>query len=73
VAETAIKKLLCLGVRRTGKAMGQVYQCWWRICREINVFFQVRISHVLYFILILTYLLKLSRILPQDVESNYHY
>jgi hypothetical protein len=19
--------------------MGQVYQCWWRICREINVFF----------------------------------
>jgi hypothetical protein len=27
--------------------MGQVYQCWWRICREINVFLQVRISHVL--------------------------
>jgi hypothetical protein len=24
-------------------AMGQVYHCWWRICREINVF-QVRIS-----------------------------
>jgi hypothetical protein len=22
--------------RRTGKAMGQVYQCRWRICREIN-------------------------------------
>jgi hypothetical protein len=30
--------------------MGQVYQCWWRICREINVFLQVRISHVLRFI-----------------------
>jgi hypothetical protein len=31
--------------------MGQVYQCWWRMCREINVFFfQVRISHVLHFI-----------------------
>jgi hypothetical protein len=29
--------------------MGQVYQCWWRICREINVFL-VRISHVLRFI-----------------------
>jgi hypothetical protein len=29
------------GFRRTGKAMGQVYQCWWRICREISVFFQV--------------------------------
>jgi hypothetical protein len=21
--------------------MGRVYQCWWRICLEINVFFQV--------------------------------
>jgi hypothetical protein len=43
------KRLLCFGFRRTGKAMGQVYQCWWRICREINVFFQVRVSHVLCF------------------------
>jgi hypothetical protein len=32
-------------------AMGQAYQCWWRICRETNVFFfQFRISHVLQFI-----------------------
>jgi hypothetical protein len=23
----------------TGKAMGQMYRCWWKICREINVFF----------------------------------
>jgi hypothetical protein len=37
VAETTVKILLCCGFRRTGKAMGQVYQCWWRICREINV------------------------------------
>jgi hypothetical protein len=43
------KDIFC-GFLRTGKAMGQVYQCWWRICREINVFFQVRISHVLRFI-----------------------
>jgi hypothetical protein len=43
------QKLVC-GFRRTGKAMGQVYQCWWRICREINVFFQVQISHGLLFI-----------------------
>jgi hypothetical protein len=44
VAETTVKRLLCYGSRRTGKAVGQVYQCWWRICREINVFFfQVRI------------------------------
>jgi hypothetical protein len=33
------KTLLCCGFRRTGKAMGQVYQCWWRICREIDDFF----------------------------------
>jgi hypothetical protein len=35
VTETTNKRLLCCGFRRTGKAMGQVYQCWWRICREI--------------------------------------
>jgi hypothetical protein len=39
VAETTVKRLLCCGFRRSGKAIGQVYQCWWRICREINVFF----------------------------------
>jgi hypothetical protein len=32
------KRLPCCGFRRTGKATGQVYQRWWRICREINVF-----------------------------------
>jgi hypothetical protein len=42
--------LLCCGFRCTAKAMGQMYQWWWRICREINVFPQVRISHVLRFI-----------------------
>jgi hypothetical protein len=50
VTETSVKWLLCCGFRRIGKAMGQVYQCWWRICRQINVSFQVRISHVLRFI-----------------------
>jgi hypothetical protein len=39
VPKTTDKRLLCCGIRRTGKAMGQVYQCWWRICREINGFF----------------------------------
>jgi hypothetical protein len=38
VAETIFQRLICCGFRRNGKAMGQVYQCWWRICREINVF-----------------------------------
>jgi hypothetical protein len=50
VAETTAKRLSCCGFRRTGKALGQVYQCWWRICWEINVFVQVRISHVSRFI-----------------------
>jgi hypothetical protein len=39
VVETTDKRLPCCGFRRTGKAMGQVYQCWWRICREVIVFF----------------------------------
>jgi hypothetical protein len=42
-----VKRLLCCGFRRTGKATGQVYRRWWRICREMNVFLQVRISYVL--------------------------
>jgi hypothetical protein len=39
VAETRVKILLCCGPQRTGKAMGQVYKCRWRIYREIHVFF----------------------------------
>jgi hypothetical protein len=51
VVETTVKRLLYSGFRRTGKAMGQEYRCWWRKCREINVlFFQVRLSYVLRFI-----------------------
>jgi hypothetical protein len=36
--------------RRTGKAMGKVYRCWWRIRREINVFlrFEHHTFHVFY-------------------------
>jgi hypothetical protein len=54
------KRLLRCGFRRTGKAMGQVYQCWWRICREINVFssrFEYRMFYVLYSFV--TYLLTI--------------
>jgi hypothetical protein len=50
VAETKVKRLLCCRFRRIDKVMEQVYQCWWGICREINIFFQVRILHVLRFI-----------------------
>jgi hypothetical protein len=41
VAETTVRTLLFCGFRRTDKAMGQVYQCLWMICLEINVFFTV--------------------------------
>jgi hypothetical protein len=47
VAETTIKRLLCYGFRRSGKVMGRVYQCWWRICQKINVFSRFR-YHVLH-------------------------
>jgi hypothetical protein len=50
VAETAVKWLLCCEFQHTGKVMGPVYPCWWRICQEMNFFFQVRIAHVLYFV-----------------------
>jgi hypothetical protein len=39
VAETTVKKLVCYGFQHSCTVMGQVYQCWWRICEEINVFF----------------------------------
>jgi hypothetical protein len=38
VAETTVKRLLRCWFRRTGKAMGQVYQCRRKIYQEINVF-----------------------------------
>jgi hypothetical protein len=38
MAETNAKKLACSGFRSTGKAMGQRYHCWRRVCREVNVF-----------------------------------
>jgi hypothetical protein len=70
VAETTVKRILCSGFRRTGKAMGQVYQCWWRICREINVFlFKFRISHVLRFIHICD-LFTDSPIILRNIKAN---
>jgi hypothetical protein len=38
VAEITVKTHLCCGFQCTGKAMGQVYRGWWRICQKINVF-----------------------------------
>jgi hypothetical protein len=44
------KTSMCCGFRRTGKAMGQVYQCWWKICREINAFSRFEYHMLLLFI-----------------------
>jgi hypothetical protein len=61
VAQTTVKTLLCCGFRRTDKAMRQVHQCWWRICREISAFstFEYHTFYVLY--PFMTYLLTFSR------------
>jgi hypothetical protein len=50
VPEATVKILLCCGFRRTGKTVEHVYQCWWRICREINFFsiFEYHMVYVLY-------------------------
>jgi hypothetical protein len=63
VAETTVWRLLFCGFRRTGKAMGQVYQYLWRIlvCREFFFFsLEYHVFHVLY--PFVTYLLTLPRI-----------
>jgi hypothetical protein len=52
VAETTVRRLLCCRFRRTGKAMGQVYQM---------IFSQVRISHVCVSDSFVTYLLTYFR------------
>jgi hypothetical protein len=65
LAETTAKRLPCWGFHRTGKVMGQVYRCCWRICREINVFsrFKYHMIYVLY--PSVTYLLTLPHMLQQ--------
>jgi hypothetical protein len=58
VAET-IDRLLCCGFQCSGKAMRQVYQCWWRICQEIIFFFKFK-YHMFYVLYqFVTYLLSL--------------
>jgi hypothetical protein len=39
-----------VGLRHTGKEMGHVYHCWWRISREINDFsrFKCHTFYILY-------------------------
>jgi hypothetical protein len=63
VAGTTVKRVLCCGFRRIYKTMGQVYQCWCRICRQTNVFlrFEYRMFYVSY--PFVTYVLTLLRII----------
>jgi hypothetical protein len=63
VTETAVERLLCCGFRRTGKTMGQMYQCWWRIRREINVFFFYSFEYHMFYVSypFVMYLLTLPR------------
>jgi hypothetical protein len=63
VAETIVERFLCCAFRRIAKATAEVYQCWWRICREITAFilssFEYHMLYVLY--PFVTYLLTLPR------------
>jgi hypothetical protein len=65
-----VKKLLCCTFRCTGKAVGQVYRCWWRICRERNVFFY-RFEYYMFYILckFVTYLLTLPHTLEVHLPT----
>jgi hypothetical protein len=53
------QKIICCGFRRTDKATRQVYQCWWKTCREINVFFFSFEYHLFYIYLSPIYWLSL--------------
>jgi hypothetical protein len=62
---TTFKRLLCCGFRRTRKSMRQVYQCRWKVCREINVFPRFQ-YHIFYFSYpVVSYLLNLPHIVHE--------
>jgi hypothetical protein len=69
VAETTVKRLLCCRFRRTGKAVEQVYQCWWRICQEMFSFYGFE-NHVFYDLYpFMTYLLTPPHTVGQIVAD----
>jgi hypothetical protein len=61
VAETRVIRFLCWRVQCIGKAMGQVYQCRWRVLWEIKVFFFPRFEYHMFYVLhpFVTHLLTL--------------
>jgi hypothetical protein len=61
--ESGWERLLFCGFRRIGIPMRQLYQCWWRICQEINIYFFFRFEYHMFYVLhpFVTYLLTLPR------------
>jgi hypothetical protein len=55
--------------------MRQVYQCWWRICREINAFFPPSSNITCFYVLypFVTYLMTLPRMSQQDHSNDVTY
>jgi hypothetical protein len=69
VAETTVYKDLYAADFDALVKRWENYRCWWRICREINVFFfQVRISYILRFISICDVFNCLSLLLRESCE-----
>jgi hypothetical protein len=73
------QKLLCCGFRRTGKAMGQEYECWWSICWkkvfsrfEYHIFY-VLYSFVTYLLTLLIYCLKSATHLTSSLHASYRF
>jgi hypothetical protein len=64
VAETTVRRLLCRGFRHTGRAIGQEYQCWWRICWEINALLVTYFTFYIHFwpIYWLAFILKMGKL-----------
>jgi hypothetical protein len=65
VAETAVKRLPCCGVQCTGKAVGQVYQCWWRITCFV---FYIHLWHIYWLALVCWSLVKV--VIPPLLHTN---
>jgi hypothetical protein len=70
MAETTVERLLCCGFQRTDKATGEVYPCWQRICRDVNVFsrFEYHVFYVLH--PFVAYLLTLPRKYNLQLQTN---
>jgi hypothetical protein len=69
VAETTVTRLLCCGFRRTGKAMGQVYQCWWRISRNKYFFPGSNITYFTFYVHLCP-IYWLSLVVPQHLHGE---